>query len=84
MKRIKNPVCWLAVFALWALGAVFLLEVWNYQKALTDPLGSYVEFSVKFFVTFYLLALLPIKRCVNWIVSRSGFFEDRDDRSFSQ
>ena len=61
MKKIKNPVCWLTVFTLWVMGAVLLLKIWNYQKALPDPLGSYIELSVKFLVTFYLLALLPSK-----------------------
>ncbi len=83
MNKIKNPVCWLAGFTLWALGAILLAALWNYQKALSDPLGSYLEFSIKFFVTFYLLFLLPIKRCVNWFFSRSGIFEDNDRRSFS-
>ena len=55
----------LAVFIFWGLGALTLWRIWNYQKSLPDPLGSYVEFTLMFLATFYALALLPINRWVS-------------------
>jgi len=49
-----------------------LRKIWIYQKSLPDPLGSYIEFSIMFLVTFHVLALVPIKRCVDWFLWRSG------------
>jgi hypothetical protein len=74
MKRIRKPVGWCTVFSFWLLGAVFLREIWNYQKSLPDPLGSYIEFTIMFLVTFYVLALFPIKHCVDWFLCRCGLF----------
>jgi hypothetical protein len=76
MKRIKKPVGWFSVFVFWFLGALLLLKIWNYQKSLPDPLGSYVEFSVMFLVTFYVLALSPIKYCVDCFLCRCGLVEE--------
>lgn len=76
MRKIKRPVCWCAVFAFWVTGALVLLKIWNYQKSLPDPIGSYVEFLLMFLVTFYVLALLPIKHCVDWIMGRLELFGD--------
>ncbi len=75
MKKMSRPVSWCAVFAVWVLGALFLRQIWIYQKSLPDPLGSYIEFSIIFLVTFYVLALLPIKHCVDWFLYRSGLVE---------
>jgi hypothetical protein len=69
---MKKPVCWFSVFAIWVLGAFVLQQIWNYQKSLPDPLGSYIEFAIMFFVTFYVLALLPIKACVDWFFRLCG------------
>ncbi len=66
MKKIYKSVRWCVVFALWVPGAFLLLKIWNYQKSLPDPLGSYIEFSIMFLATFYVLGLFPIKRCVDW------------------
>ncbi|MGO9311712.1 MAG: hypothetical protein ACLQDI_03135 [Syntrophobacteraceae bacterium] len=52
------------IFALWGLGAFLLLKIWIYQESLPDPLGSCIEFAVMFPVAFYVLALFPIKHCV--------------------
>jgi hypothetical protein len=79
MKKMQRPICWCAIFALWGLGALLLLEIWNYQKSLSDPLGSYIEFTIMFLVTFYFLALFPIKRCVDWLVSYCGLSVDANE-----
>jgi len=76
MKEITRTVGWCAVFVFWILGAFLLLKIWDYQKALPDPLGSYIEFSVMFVVTFYVLVLFPIKHCVDWFLSRYGLSAD--------
>ena len=76
MKKMQKPICWGVVFVFWVLGAFLLLKIWNYQKSLLDPLGSYIEFSVMFVVTFYILVLFPIKHCVNWFLCRCGFSAD--------
>jgi hypothetical protein len=76
MKKMRRPICWCVVFVFWVLGAFLLLKIWNYQKSLLDPLGSYIEFSVMFAVTFYILVLFPIKHCVNWFLCRCGFSAD--------
>ena len=81
MKRIKKPVGLCIVFTFRILGAFLLLKIWNYQKSLPDPFGAYIEFAVMFLVTFYVLALFPIKHCVDWFLCRCGLFEDRN-RSF--
>ena len=75
MKKMTKTVGWCAVFALWALGALLLRKIWIYQKSLPDPLGSYIEFLVMFLITFHVLTLLPIKRCVDWFLCRSGLVE---------
>ncbi len=76
MKKRRRPVGWCAVFVFWVLGAFLLLKIWNYQKSLLDPLGSYIEFSVMFVVTFYVLVLFPIKHCVDRILCRFGLSTD--------
>ncbi len=72
MPKIKRSFGWCAVLAFWGLGALFLQVLWNYQKSLPDPLGSYVEFAIMFLVTFYVLALFPIKHCVDRFFGRRG------------
>jgi hypothetical protein len=52
-----------------------LRQIWIYQKSLSDPLGSYIEFLIMFVVTFYFLVLFPIKHCVDWFLSRCGLVE---------
>ena len=76
MKEITRTVGWCAVFGFWILGAFLLLKIWNYQKSLPDPLGSYIEFSVMFVVTFYVLVLFPIKHCVDWFLCRCGLCDE--------
>lgn len=65
MKNTKELCCLCAALILWGLGAVILVEIWNYQKSLSDPLGAYIQFTVMFLATFYVLALFPIKHCLN-------------------
>jgi hypothetical protein len=72
MQKIKKPVGWYAVFAFWVLGALLLRQISNYQKSLPDPFGSYIEFAIMFLVTFYVLALFPIKHCVDCLLRRCG------------
>jgi hypothetical protein len=72
MQKRRRPLGWCAVFTLWVFGALLLRHIWNYQKSLPDPLGSYIEFTIMFLVTFYVLALLPIKSCVDWFLRRYG------------
>ncbi|MGO9373373.1 MAG: hypothetical protein ACLQBD_14865 [Syntrophobacteraceae bacterium] len=70
MQKTKKTMGWCAVIVFWVSGAVLLWRIWNYQKSLPDPIGSYIEFSVMFLVTFYVLALFPIKSCVDWFLNR--------------
>lgn len=72
MKTIRALIGWCVAFALWVLGALLLLKIWNYQKSLSDPLGSYIEFSIMFLTTFYILALVAIKHCLDWFFCRCG------------
>jgi hypothetical protein len=51
--------------AIWAMGAISLWKLWQFQKGLPDPTGSYIEFSLMFIITFYVLMLIPIKYVVN-------------------
>jgi dolichyl-phosphate-mannose--protein O-mannosyl transferase len=74
--KVQRSVGWCAVFALWVLGALLLLKIWNYQESLPDPIGSYIQFTVMFLATFYFLALVPIKRCVYWFFCRCRLFEE--------
>ncbi len=72
MKKMRKPLGWCAVFIFWGLGALLLWRIWDYQKSLPDSLGSYIEFTVIFLVTFYGLALFPIKYCVDRFCSLFG------------
>ncbi len=81
MQKIRKPLGWCAVFTFWVFGALLLRQIWNYQKSLPDPLGSYIEFAIMFFVTFYVLALFPIKSCVDWFFCRSGLSPATDQDS---
>ena len=72
MEKLRKPLGWCVVFIFWGLGAVLLWRIWEYQKSLPDPLGSYIEFTVMFFVTFYVLALFPIKHWVDRFFSLLG------------
>jgi len=76
MKEITRTVGWCTVFVFWVMGAFLLLKIWNYQKSLPDPLASYIEFSVMFVVTFYVLVLFPIKHCVDWFLCRCGLCDE--------
>jgi hypothetical protein len=81
MKKMRKPLGWCAFSIFWGLGAFLLWRLWNYQKSLPDPLGSYIEFTVMFLATFYVLALFPIKHWVNrfcslfdlWVVNNQSF-----------
>ncbi len=68
MEKMIRFSGWCVVFIFWGWGALLLWRIWDYQKSLPDPLGSYIEFTVMFLVTFYVLALFPIKYLVE------GFF----------
>ena len=70
MKDKKELCCRCATYIFWGLGALFLLRIWHYQKSLPDPLGAYIQFTVMFLATFYVLALLPIKHYINRLLSR--------------
>lgn len=78
MQRISKPLGWCTVFAFWVFGAFLLRALWNYQKTLPDPLGSYIEFALMFLVTFYVLAIFPIKRCVDWFLCRCRLLETNE------
>lgn len=70
MKKMKELCCCCAALIFWGVGAILLRQIWNYQKSLPDPLGAYIEFIIMFLATFYILALFPIKRCVNRFFDR--------------
>ncbi len=76
MQKIVKSVDWCAVFAFWILGAFALLKMWKFATSLPDPLGSYIEVTVMFLSTLYVLALFPIKHCVDWIFGRCGLIEN--------
>ena len=68
MKSMRNSLSWGIALVMWVLGALLLWELWQIQKTLPDPLGSYIEFTVMFIATFYILALIPFKYCADKIV----------------
>jgi hypothetical protein len=71
MQTIKCVLTWSITLAIWAMGAVSLWKIWQFQKALPDPVGSYIEFTLMFIITFYLLMLIPIKYLANILCSSS-------------
>ncbi len=79
MKSRKELCCRISTLALWSLGAMVLLKIWKYQKSLSDPLGAYVEFTLMFLTTFYVLALFPIKLFLDKFFSHRIAFS-RNDR----
>lgn len=72
MKSRQEFYCCCTALLLWSLGAVLLWEMWRYQESLSDPLGAYIQFTVMFLATFYVLALFPIKHCLDRFLFRSG------------
>lgn len=72
MKNKKELCCRCTALVLWGLGALILQEIWKYQKSLSDPLGAYIQFTVMFLATFYVLAFLPIKQCLDRLFRRTG------------
>ncbi len=76
MRRIKFLAIWLIAFTLWLCGAGCLWKLWQFQKILPDPAASYIEFSVMFIATFYILALFPIKDFVHRVLF--GIYELTD------
>ena len=70
MKGILNSVSWGIALGVWMSGAILLWEIWLFQKTLCDPLSSYIEFSLMFVATFYILALVPLKCCARRILCR--------------
>lgn len=72
MKNAKELFCCFSAVILWGLGAGLLLVIWRYQQALPDPLGAYIKFTLMFVATFYVLALFPIKHCLDRIFSHTG------------
>ncbi len=71
MQTIKCMLIWSITLVLWAMGAISLWKLWLFQKALSDPIGSYIEFSLMFVTTFYVLALIPIKYVINAVFCNS-------------
>lgn len=65
MEKMRKPLGWCVIFILWGLGALFLWQIWEYQKSLPDPLASYIEFTAMFLITFYVLVLFLIKYWVD-------------------
>jgi len=71
--RKKEFWVWSAAFTIWIVGALILRRVWVYQRMLSDPIGSYIEFSIMFLATFYVFALFPLKRRVDRFFALIGF-----------
>lgn len=65
MHWSKNIIGWLLAITIWGSGAVILRTLWLYQKTLPDPTASFIELTVMFISTFYILALFPIKDTVD-------------------
>jgi hypothetical protein len=63
---------WCVAFVFWGSGAFLLWRLWNFQRSLPDPLGTYIEFTIMFLATFYVLVLFPVKSWVNWLFSSAG------------
>lgn len=84
MLRMRNTCSWCLTLFFWVSGALLLQQIWNYQKTLSDPLGSYIEFATMFFVTFYVLALFPIKHYVDWLLRRDFSSPSIGDSTLSQ
>ncbi|MCE5335056.1 MAG: hypothetical protein LLG06_10780 [Desulfobacteraceae bacterium] len=71
----RNLLSWCLSLALWTIGAILLWKAWIYQKALPDPLGSYIEFGIMFVSTFYILVLVVIKTLINNLLNIGKDFE---------
>jgi hypothetical protein len=84
MKDRKELCCRISTLALWSLGAVVLLKIWRYQKSLSDPLGAYVEFTLMFLATVYVLALFPIKLFLDRFFSHRIFIARTDRLKLSK
>ena len=78
--KIRRPLYWCAAFGLWVSGAFVLTKMWSYQKLLPDPLGSYIEFTLMFVITFYVLAIFLIRHCLDYFIRRCSFPADADQR----
>ncbi len=61
IRKMREFLVWSAALVFWGFGALILSRIWNYQKSLPDPLGSYIEFTVMFLATFYALAFFPVR-----------------------
>ncbi len=61
MKNMRNSLSWGFALVIWFFGALLLWKTWKFQKTVPDPLGSYIEFTVMFVATFYILILIPLK-----------------------
>jgi len=60
MQQGTKSIGWCTAFTFWVLGAFILLKISSSQKSMPDPL----------LVTFYILALFPIKYCIDRLLHR--------------
>ena len=65
MPQIRQIVSWVITGIIWGMGAVLLGKAWVFQKSLSDPISSYLEFTLMFVITFYPLVLFAVKSLVN-------------------
>ncbi len=65
MNVTRNSLGWLVTMTIWIIGAVILWAVWQYQKTMADPAASFIEFTIMFVSTFYILTLVLIKDTVD-------------------
>ncbi len=70
MQSTRNLLGWCIALAIWISGAVGLWKIWQFQKSLQDPLGSYLECALMLASTFYVLLMFPIRFCVNRLLCR--------------
>lgn len=70
MQQGKCRWKWSIILIVWLGGAYLLWLVWQYQKKLNDPAGSFIEFSIMFVGTFYVLVLIPIKCGVDRLLDK--------------
>ncbi len=71
MNCTRNILGWMITMTIWTFGAVILWVIWQYQKTMADPAASFIEFTIMFVSTFYILALVPIKDIVDRVSTGS-------------
>lgn len=72
IKKCEDPSTGVQL-ALGVLGVFVLLRILNYQKSLSDPLGSYIEFATVFLVTFYVFVADQRRLVFVPLRTRSGY-----------